>query len=531
MDEHEKNEDVMSFGEEPVSSNVNEPESIPTVEQNKKEISENKEADGEEDYSGWEPADESDFSENPGAKESEEGPDSNEENESDERTQAKKIQDTQASEKIDITKKNEGLFLQRGKLLTIIIGIALVLLIFFSFVVPSLNTKKKKEKSNELDKNGLTVIPKALTNEDPIEPAEIRSNFENGNSALEYSQEEFDKKYPPLFDEKPKNNTAPVQVPSKGSSTTTDVPLTNRNEQQKQIQRLSLQNYDSPTATRGNGSGAHYGENKITGYNQGYNSSLAGQTNGYTPAGLTNNIDKFLATQGGNNQSNWQSQNNQSQKNEFLRKNGIGGNYQWNSDYSIWKGTVISAVLDTGINTDLPGSVMAHVTKNIYSSNDGRYLLIPEGSRLYGEYNSDVSYGQSRVQVVWNTLIRPDGLEVNLGSMNGIDAYGYSGYKGIKTDHPFEYVKAFGLIAMYSILDTKANNLIDTQNNMYAQNAMSDVYSETKRLNNKIVDRALDIQPTNKIKSGTEINLITNVTVDLPPLEPYEVEEKYVLHK
>ena len=171
---------------------------------------------------------------------------------------------------------------------------------------------------------------------------------------------------------------------------------------------------------------------------------------------------------------------------------------------------------------------MAHVTKSVYSSQDGQYLLIPQGSRLFGEYSSDISYGQNRIQVVWNTLIRPDGLEVNLGSMNGIDSYGVSGYAGWKSEHPFEYVKAFGLIAMYSILDTKAMNMIDTSNNAYAQNALSDVYSETKKLNNKIVDRALDIQPTIRILSGTEVNLITNVTIDLPPLEPYEVEEKYV---
>ena len=66
------------------------------------------------------------------------------------------------------------------------------------------------------------------------------------------------------------------------------------------------------------------------------------------------------------------------------------------------------------------------------------------------------------------------------------------------------------------------------QTNEYAKNVLTDVYGETKRLNNKIVDRAMDIQPTIKIKSGTEINLITNVTIDLPPLEPYDVVEKYV---
>jgi type IV secretion system protein VirB10 len=309
--------------------------------------------------------------------------------------------------------------------------------------------------------------------------------------------------------------------------------LTNRNEQQKQIQRLALETVTSPVETKKQ-KGSNYPVTKPQGYNTGYNSGYTGTNtqitgSGYMPQSLSNNLDKFLAQQtGGNLASSYVQQNNQSAKQEFLNRNGIGGNFQWNAEYSLWKGTVISAVLDTGIITDLPGQIMAHVSKNVYSSQDGRYLLIPQGSRLFGEYSSDISYGQNRVQVVWNTLIRPDGLEVNLGSMNGIDSYGASGYAGWKTEHPFEYLKAFGLIAMYSVLDTKAMNLIDTQNNAYAQNALSDVYSETKKLNNKIVDRALDIQPTIRIKSGTEVNLITNVTIDLPPLEPYEAEEKYV---
>ena len=328
------------------------------------------------------------------------------------------------------------------------------------------------------------------------------------------------------MEQQQQKNVAPVSVPS-SNNTTTEVPITNRNEQQKQPQRLSL---ETSTDTQRTVNKNKYATSTPDGYNTGYNSGYTGTNTAasYTPSSLSNNVQNYLNSMQSSYGNSYQTQNNQNGKQDFLKKNGMGGNFQWNSEYSLWKGTIISAVLDTAINTDLPGQIMAHVTKNVYSSQNGQYMLIPEGSRLFGEYNSDVSYGQNRIQVVWNTLIRPDGLEINLGSMNGIDSYGFSGYGGWKTDHPFEYVKAFGLIAMYSILDTKAHNIIDTQNNTYAQNAMSDVYSETKKLNNKIVDRALDIQPTIRIQSGTEINLITNVTIDLPPLDPYEVEEKYV---
>lgn len=526
-----------------------EPENIPAVQEpdNFKNISETNEKSEktnteEIDYSGYEAGSLEDFEEESEDNYEEDSGqnDTNEENTDDETddepSQEKKILDTEASEKRPASKKNKGLFLQRNKILTIVLGIFIIMLLFFSLVVPSLKNKKKKEKSKELDKAGITNIPNSIKNV-PEETVNTGIDYTNGNSSQqsEYlSDEDFDEKYPSILnntDNNKKENVAPVSVPKSGGSSTSDVPITNRNEQQKVLQHLSLDNSFSSVAS--NIKNNKYETSTPSGYNTGYSTGYSGTSNTYTPTSLTSNLDKYLAQQSGSGyyQDSYTQQNNQSGKQEFLNKNGIGGNYRWNSDYSVWKGTVISAVLDTGINTDLPGSVMGHVTTNVYSSQDGKYLLIPQGSRLYGEYNSDVSYGQNRVQVVWNTLIRPDGLEINLGSMNGIDVYGYSGYKGQKTDHPFEYVKAFGLIAMYSILDTKASNVIDTQNNAYAQNAISDVYSETKKLNNRIVDRALDIQPTNKIKSGTEVNLITNVTIDLPPMDPYEVEEKYVLNK
>lgn len=553
-----ENDDVMNFDDEP---NINpedsytEPEIPESNNQNSDKNNGSLQASSQEnstveqginDYAGYEGFEAMDSSEMSGSdlnegsyQQSEAGPDNHDVNNTSnnadyEESQAKKILDTKPSEKSESkANKNNGLFLNRQRLLLIFAGIFVAFILFFAFVFPMISSKKKKEKESEVDKNGRQYIPQMLNNE--VEQPNT-NNFENGNSATSnyYVEESVEEKYPPIVQEQPKN-VAPVSV-SGSSTSTTEIPLTNRNEQQKQPQRLALEKVTSPVESQTQKSSSKYPSVIPQGYNTGYNSGYSGTntqatggSSSYMPQSLSSNIDKVLAQQsGGNLASSYIQQNNQSAKQAFLNKNGIGGNYQWNAEYSLWKGTVISAVLDTGINTDLPGQVMAHVTKSVYSSQNGEYLLIPQGSRLFGEYNSDISYGQSRIQVVWNTLIRPDGLEVNLGSMNGIDAYGVSGYAGWKSEHPFEYVKAFGLIAMYSILDTKAMNLIDAQNNTYAQNALTDVYSETKKLNNKIVDRALDIQPRITIKSGTKVNLITNVTIDLPPLEPYEVEEKYV---
>jgi len=217
-----------------------------------------------------------------------------------------------------------------------------------------------------------------------------------------------------------------------------------------------------------------------------------------------------------------------SKENFFNSLSGTGGNGTYLSQASLWDGTIISGALVTAINTDNPGVVIARVTENVYSSQDHSYLLIPEGSLLMATYNSSVSYGQNRIQVAWNLLIRPDNYRIQLGNMNGVSAQGASGYKGFVSNHPFETLKALGMVAIYSIVQTEVTNDINSQNNEYLQNAMTDVYTEASKLGNKIVDRALDIKPTIKIKEGTEIKLITNIPLELPPVEINSPTEKYV---
>lgn len=402
---------------------------------------------------------------------------------------------------------NEAIFLDRNKIILVITIVVFVVLILF-LCMPS---KRKVKKNNELEKAGTVYIPSEIdrwtveTNENTTSAGQPK---EEVNSSKEISKKDLTL---PGIDEPKK---APVEVPQKISqSSGNDFPVTNRNEQQKAFHSVELDSGGIFNVKTNNASSTTSINNKYT------------SKNVYTPNSLQNNVSAYLANQ---STTSYDKQNNQTGKQNFLEKNrGTAGAYQWNSDFSLWKGTVISAVLDTGINTNLPGEVIATVTENIYSSNNGNYILIPQGSRLYADYNSSISYGQNRVQVVWNTLIRPDGLEVSLGSTNGVDKYGYSGYAGKVNSHPFEYAKALGLIAMFSILDTKANNTIETQDNMYAQNALSEAYSTSKRITEKIIDRALDIQPTITIPAGEEIKLITNITMELPPLDPIPVEEKY----
>ena len=155
------------------------------------------------------------------------------------------------------------------------------------------------------------------------------------------------------------------------------------------------------------------------------------------------------------------------------------------------------------------------------------HLLIPEGSLLFATYNSSVSYGQNKVQVAWNLLIRPDGYRVTLGNMPGVSTQGFSGYEGKVSNHPWQTMKALGMVALYSVIQTEFSRNIKSSENEYIQNAMTDVYTQTSELGNKIIDRALDIKPTITIKEGTEIKLITNVPLELPPVQLYPVTRKY----
>lgn len=222
------------------------------------------------------------------------------------------------------------------------------------------------------------------------------------------------------------------------------------------------------------------------------------------------------------------------QQRENFYNNGTGDNQngQYLSYNSLWEGTIISGALITSINTDNPGIVIARITENVYSSYDHSFLLIPEGSLLYATYNSSISYGQNKVQVAWNLLIRPDGYRIPLGNMNGVSAQGVSGYKGFVNNHPWETLKALGMVAIYSVINTGVTKELKSQNNNsyseYEKNAVNDVYNQMSKMGNKMLDRALDIKPTITIHSGKEIKLITNTTLELPPVQLTPVTRQYI---
>ncbi len=177
-------------------------------------------------------------------------------------------------------------------------------------------------------------------------------------------------------------------------------------------------------------------------------------------------------------------------------------------------GAVISAALITGIRSDLPGQITAQVTENIYDSPTGRILLIPQGTRVIGQYDNNVQFGQSRVLLVWNRLIFPNGRSIVLERQPGADAEGYAGLQDGVDYHWWDLAKAAGLSTLLSVGAELATN-DDDRLIQAIRNGGQDTINDAGQ---QIIRRQLNIAPTLTIRPGFPVRVI--VTRDLV-LEPY----------
>jgi type IV secretory pathway VirB10-like protein len=224
-------------------------------------------------------------------------------------------------------------------------------------------------------------------------------------------------------------------------------------------------------------------------------------------------------------------QNNQADKNAFY-SSASGGAVSgfFLQDDLLWIGTIIPAVLETAINTDLPGNVIARVTQNIYDSRTGRKLLIPQGTLLVAQYNSSVSYAQRRVQIAWDILIRPDGYMVELEGMNGVDSKGMAGLKAVYRENWFEYVKAAGIISMFTLANGKmVEQVAKYGSDDMAAGVVSANAEFIEEIGGNLVSRALNIQPTLTIDNGEKISVMLNKSIYLPPVNDYQTTQRYIL--
>lgn len=190
------------------------------------------------------------------------------------------------------------------------------------------------------------------------------------------------------------------------------------------------------------------------------------------------------------------------------------------SKYQIQAGTTIPAILDTGIDTTIVGTIVAHVKSNIYDTITGKYLLIPKGSKLIGEYDSRTTPGQRRILMEFGRIIRPDGSSILLGRALGADAIGQSGVGGDVNNH---WARILGAATISSILTVGAAvgaDNIDGHNNYYQSATQRGIGGAVNSVNNvaqNITNQALTIKPTINIQPGREFYVMVRKDMILDP--------------
>lgn len=190
------------------------------------------------------------------------------------------------------------------------------------------------------------------------------------------------------------------------------------------------------------------------------------------------------------------------------------------SRYEVKAGTIIPSVLITGLNSDLPGQIVAQVRENVYDTVTGRFLLIPQGTRLVGEYDSKIAYGQERALIVWSRLIMPNGHSISLEGMPGVDMSGYAGLKDRVNNH---YAKLLTGVILGSVIGAGAQVATGGQgspNNpaSFGQLAVSGAAQNINQAGQQITQKNLNLQPTIEVRPGMKLNVF--VTRDMI-LKPY----------
>ncbi|HEY5409195.1 MAG TPA: TrbI/VirB10 family protein, partial [Caulobacteraceae bacterium] len=184
------------------------------------------------------------------------------------------------------------------------------------------------------------------------------------------------------------------------------------------------------------------------------------------------------------------------------------------SRFEVKAGSLISAALVTAINSDLPGEVIAQVTENVFDTVSGRYLLIPQGSRVIGKYDSLLSYGQDRALVVWNRLILPNGNSIDLEGMNGTDETGTAGLQDETNHHRWAFAGALAVSTVMSFGPSVAQAFAQkattgSNTNIYTQPSTT-LGTQTSQVGENLLNRELNRPNTLTIRQGWPLRILLN---------------------
>lgn len=241
-----------------------------------------------------------------------------------------------------------------------------------------------------------------------------------------------------------------------------------------------------------------------------------------TPGGNTSDVYAAAMKAGLAGQTT--DQNGQSSKEDFFNQDIKELGYLTNSvvspmsRYELKRGSVIPATLITGLNSDLPGRISAQISQNIYDSASGHQLLVPQSARLFGRYDSKVSFGQERVLVVWTDLIFPNGSTLQLGGMAGTDAQGSSGFEDKVDRHLW---RTFGSAALVAVIGTGIDMSMPQSSTLATQDTASDAarrnFAEVfGRAAEQTISKNLNVQPTIRIRPGYKFNVLVDQDIIFP---------------
>lgn len=190
------------------------------------------------------------------------------------------------------------------------------------------------------------------------------------------------------------------------------------------------------------------------------------------------------------------------------------------SPYQLMAGTIIPASLITGLNSDLPGQVIAQVTENVYDTVTGRFLLVPQGTRVIGTYDSQVDFGQERALVVWLRIILPDGSSIVIDNLPATDTAGYAGLNDQVDFHTWRLLSG---IALSTLLGVGTELTFGDDESDLLKALRSSLQDNANQAGQQITERNLNLQPTLTIRPGWPLRIIVNKDIVLRPYGQREV--------
>jgi type IV secretory pathway VirB10-like protein len=193
------------------------------------------------------------------------------------------------------------------------------------------------------------------------------------------------------------------------------------------------------------------------------------------------------------------------------------------SAYAVMAGSIIPASLVTGLNSDLPGATIGQVTENVYDTVTGEHLLIPQGTRLIGKYDSVVAFGQKRALVVWTRLILPNGNSIVIENLPATDVAGYAGLEDEVDFHTWQLLKG---VALASLIGVGTQLSIGNNQNDLVNALRQSTQQATNSAGQRLVERELDVQPTITVRPGWPLRVMVSKDLVLKPYQEVQAAGK-----